>query len=86
MAFAPIVLTIHAGDTVTWQWNGSLFHTVTSTACQPSPCPGNATFDSGSNQAPFTFTHTFPTGGFTLDYVCLNHQAQGMTATLNILP
>ncbi len=62
--YAPATITIKAGETVTWKFTQGT-HTVTS----GTSCTKAAGFDSGLHDAPYTFTHTFPTAG-TFDYFC----------------
>jgi glucose/arabinose dehydrogenase len=69
MSFSPDPVTINAGDTVQWAW-GSSPHSVTSgTAQHPT-----SDFDSGIHNAPFNFSHTFPTAG-SFPYYCQYHGA-----------
>jgi len=74
--FSPAVVSITAGDTVRWTWNGSL-HSVTGGTC----CEANGDFCSPSNfncstAAPSgvgdVYTHTFNTPN-TYDYFCSVH-------------
>ncbi|MCH8345840.1 MAG: hypothetical protein IIC87_02800 [Chloroflexi bacterium] len=64
--------TISAGDTVTWDWLGTLFHSTTACSgsdfatCDPAQGWGSPVQDSGS------FTQTFTTAG-TFYYKCLVH-------------
>jgi plastocyanin len=67
---------VTAGDTVTWNWVGSLEHTVTQ--CDPTfaACPPPGGFDSGTlTGAGSTFSETFNTPG-TFEYQCNVHGAQ----------
>lgn len=70
--FAPAALTVTAGDSVTWTWQGGK-HSVTSTGPEP--------FDSGSLSAG-SFTHAFTTAG-TFSYLCIWHS--GMTGTITVV-
>ncbi len=78
MAFSPSLLTLAAGETVTWQWIGS-GHSVDS----GTGCTSDALFNSGVLGAGATFTHTFPTPG-TYPYFCGPHCAMGMTGTIAV--
>ena len=59
---------INVGDTVQWVWaNGNLMqHSATAAAGQAE------NWDSGLQNAGFTFTHTFTQAG-TFNYYCTNH-------------
>ncbi len=70
--FTPAALSVTAGDSVTWTWQGGQ-HSVTSTGAEP--------FDSGSLSAG-SFTHAFATAG-TFSYVCIWHS--GMTGTITVV-
>jgi plastocyanin len=66
---------ISAGDTVTWNWVGSLPHTVTQCDATFATCPPPGGFDSGTmTGAGSTFSQTFNTPG-TFPYQCNIHGA-----------
>src|SRR3954471_6407046 len=68
-AFAPANLTIHAGDTVQWDWaDPQISHTVTS----GKDGKASGLFDSLGHRAPFTFSFTFTDVG-TFEYFCRFH-------------
>ena len=71
MSFNPDSVSINVGDTVQWNWKSSP-HSVTSGAPGRPYNVGN--FDSGLQNAPFTFTHTFGEPG-TFPYYCTYHGA-----------
>ncbi len=76
-SFSPSLLTIQPGDTVTWTWASSFFHSVTS----GKPGIADGLFDSGTHRSPFTFSYTFPNAG-TFDYYCIPHLDMGMTGRI----
>ena len=79
---------IHLGETVTWVWNGSTMHGVTSGTCQGGgggggyvvkgygdpDCTGDGRFASGFHNGSFEFSHTFTEAG-TFAYYCPVHGA-----------
>ncbi len=73
-SFAPANITIHAGQTVTWQNNGPSMHTVTS---------NTGAFDSGALNPGATYSHTFSTTG-TFAYHCAIHPM--MMGTVTVVP
>lgn len=70
--------TIHAGETVEWQWIGA-FHSSTSGTC----CRGDGVWDS-SAMSTGVFRHTFPTVG-QFPYFCMVHGA-AMTGVVVVTP
>ena len=74
-AYSPDSITILVGDTVTWENNDSVAHTVTSTSDSGPECTAvgglltRAPLDSGLIASNGTFSHTFETAG-TYYYVC----------------
>ena len=74
-AYLPNSITILAGDTVTWENNDSVAHTVTSTSDSGPECTAvgglltRAPLDSGLIASNGTFSHTFDIAG-TYYYVC----------------
>lgn len=78
--FAPEDVTIHAGDTVQWTWQGNFGHSVTSGTGSPS-----GLFDTGVQKGPFSFSFTFQNTG-TFDYYCQVHAAMGMTGVVRVTP
>ncbi len=68
------------GDSVTWVWEGTSLHGVTSGTCRAGGdygevfCDADGLFASGSHQGPFQYTHTFTTTG-SFDYYCPVHGA-----------
>ena len=69
--------TISVGDTVEWRWMSS-GHSTTRTVSPEG-------WDSGVQDAPFTFSHRFGTTG-TFPYHCTPHQVFGMTGTVVVVP
>ncbi|MBA3883485.1 MAG: hypothetical protein H0X73_12460 [Chthoniobacterales bacterium] len=76
-AFDPSLLTIQPGDTVTWTWASTFYHSVTS----GKPGIADGLFDAGIHRSPFTFSYTFPNAG-TFDYYCIPHLNMGMTGRI----
>ena len=76
--FSPSDVSISVGETVHWVWASSN-HSVT------SGTPGNpdGIFDSGIQNVPFSFSHTFPTIG-DFPYYCRVHGSM-MTGTVHVL-
>jgi plastocyanin len=70
--FDPDNLTVTAGTSVTWTWNGALDHNVTWTG-QGAPAPS-------ATQTTGTYSRTFGTAG-TFDYFCTIH-GQAMSGTV----
>lgn len=75
--FVPSSSSIHAGDSVVWQWDGS-DHNVTSTS-HPEAWIASPTKTSTT----FTFTNTFTTVG-SFPYECTIHVSEGMLGTINV--
>jgi len=69
--------TITEGDSVQWVWHSS-GHSTTSDRVEEG-------WDSGVQQAPFSFTHQFPVPG-TFPYHCIPHQSFGMTGVVVVRP
>lgn len=83
--FAPHVVWVEPGGTVTWTLESGV-HTTTAYAPEngkPRRIPeGAAAWDSGTMTAQgATFSHTFRTAG-VYDYVCLPHESMGMVGTV----
>jgi plastocyanin len=75
--FIPSSSSIHAGDSVIWEWDGS-DHNVTSTS-HPEAWTATATLTSTT----FRFTNTFNTAG-SFPYECTIHVAEGMVGTIDV--
>ena len=71
MSYSPDPVSIAVGDTVEWVWD-SPTHSVTA---------ADKDFDSGIQDPPFTFSHTFTKAG-SFQYFCLIHAM--MTGTVNV--
>ena len=71
--FAPLMLTVPVGTTVTWINHDTAPHTATHRSFS------NEAFDSGNMQATQIFTHRFRKPG-TYPYLCILHQ--GMRGTI----
>lgn len=78
--FSPASVTISAGDSVTWRWEGNNFHTVTH-GTDPAT-PAVKLFDEGPKQSG-TFGYRFNDPG-TYPYYCDPHRTMGMTATITV--
>jgi plastocyanin len=72
-SFTPANLKVSVGETVTFENDGAIAHTVTAT--------DGADFDSGSIAPGDTFTFT-PTKAGTVSYVCTFHP--GMQGTIDV--
>lgn len=89
--FSPQTVRIQVGETVTWRNTSDVGHTVTADkdlANDPSNVQlpeGAQPFNSGTVQSGESFSKTFETAG-TYKYVCLPHEAQGMTGTVIVEP
>ena len=98
VAFEPADRTISAGDTVAWVHAGGEPHTVTALESDlPSGVTYWASGDFASEEAARTgwengegtvasgkyYVHTFETAG-THGYVCIPHEAAGMTGTITV--
>jgi hypothetical protein len=81
------VSTVHAGDTVEWQWvNGT--HSTTSGNCVPGGCTADLKWTSGTRTTPampFTFTFTAGDVGGTFNYFCNVHQFM-MQGVVSVIP
>ena len=71
-AFAPSNLTVAKGATVTWKFDDSAQHNVTSS---------DGSFKSTDQSSGGTYTHTFNTAG-TYNYICSIHQFMKGTITV----
>ena len=87
--FLPAIITIAAGQTVTWQWPAGIGpHSVTYGTCDVNFCtplpppPPILNFNSGTQIGPFQFQVTFPQNG-TFTYFCLVHGVM-MQGTVNV--
>jgi len=96
VSFAPVELTVSAGDTVAWTHAAGEAHTVTAV---PDGIPEDATYwasggfesrsaaedgwanGEGAVQSGRSYVHTFETTG-THEYVCIPHEGAGMTGTV----
>lgn len=76
--FSPATVNIQTGDTVQWTWRG-FGHSTTS----GNPGAPNGLWDSGVQNAPFEFAHTFPVAG-SFPYHCGPHGCCGMVGTVNV--
>jgi plastocyanin len=72
VTWSPPSVTIKAGETVTWSWDG--FHNVRS---KDTSTPWTATGDTSP------FSYRFDNPG-TYDFVCSFHESQGMTGTVTV--
>jgi plastocyanin len=85
MRYTPSSISIAPGDTVEWNWHGTLppyytYHSVTAgTPANPTP----TVFNSGVARAPFTFSHTFTTPG-NYPYFCQIHTTM-MTGSVTVV-
>lgn len=79
VSFSPSTITVHPGDTITWQYNSGYPHTVTS----GTSCTANGLFDSPLNSGSPTFTWYVPSDatGY-IPYFCAPHCAMGMTGVI----
>jgi hypothetical protein len=79
LQFLPDPVNISVGDTVRWTW-GDNGHSSTS----GTPGFPNGLWDSGIQNQPYTFSHTFNSAG-SFPYYCIPHgQCCGMTGTINV--
>ncbi len=90
--------TINEGDMVTWVWEGTMMHSVTSGTCPAGgggggygygttggPCTAGTDWPAaGLHDAGFSFSHTFTTAG-TYRYFCDAHQGS-MTGKVVVQP
>ena len=74
---AQATVTISTGQSVGWQNNGDVSHTVTSTQVPT----GATTFDSGNMVPNATFVRTFTVAGTYL-YRCDNHPGEMLNSTV----
>jgi len=79
LSFSPANLTIAAGTTVTWSWQGS-GHSLDS----GPGCSADNQFSSGGMQnAGYSMTHTFNTKG-TFAFFCGVHCGSNMKGTITV--
>ena len=78
LSFDPQVVTIKAGETVTWIWEASNNHSVVSGGTggvSPGDCFSDGKYSSGVKAAGETFSYTFTKAG-TYGYHCAAHCLQ----------
>jgi len=87
MTYTPDTVRVEVGETVRWENNSAVMHTVTA---DPEEAfkdesvtlpDGASTFNSGNMDPGQTFEHTFETPG-TYRYFCIPHEAVGMRGTV----
>lgn len=83
-SFSPANVTISVGDSVTWQWDGNLNHTVTHGTSPTVPPDASKLFDSPTMTSG-TFGFRFTTAG-SVQYFCRVHVAMGMRGTVTVEP
>ena len=79
--FNPVILTINAGDSVSWTWNTTNDHNVAQVRTSTSTTPLNGGFFSGDPVLIGTFTVSFPSAG-TYDYICVPHIDNNMRGSI----
>jgi plastocyanin len=87
IAFSPADVTVKAGGTVTWTWQGSFLHSTTSGTCAGVTCTKDDKWDSGQFSSGHTFAITggvFNTPG-NYTYFCSVHLS-AMTAVVHVVP
>ncbi len=91
MSFAPGTVTIHAGDTVRWDFKDTGYHSTTSGTCAVdpyyggsncSPLPSGLNWDSGERLAGDSFSQVFTAVG-SYRYYCVVHGYM-MTGTVQV--
>ncbi|MDG2478200.1 MAG: plastocyanin/azurin family copper-binding protein [Phycisphaerales bacterium] len=81
MSFSPNTVTVHPGDTITWQYNTGYPHTVTS----GTDCVADGLFDSPLNSGSPTFTWNVPSDADgDIPYFCQPHCSSGMTGVITV--
>ena len=78
-SFNPQAVNLKVGGTVTWQWVGMDYHSVTFTNLNDS----TGTPITSNIQPVGTYQHTFPVAG-TFSYYCLVHGG-GMTGSVTVV-
>lgn len=79
-SFTPSDIEVEVGDTVTWENNSSVAHTVTS----GSDGQHDGEFDSGNMAPGEEFSFQFNEVG-TYNYYCIPHLSSGMTGTVTVV-
>src|SRR5262245_56493254 len=69
LCYSPASVTIHAGDTVQWNWGSSGYYSPSHSSTSGRPGAPDGLWDSGLLEPGATFTHTFNTPG-TFHYYC----------------
>lgn len=86
--FSPSVLTVNAGDTVTWTFaGGDMAHNVVADGL--FRCAQGCDGEGGSgipSSDPWTVTRTFSTPDTAVNYYCEVHKDVGMTGRINVVP
>ena len=80
--FSPASVTIAAGDSVTWRWEGSHSHSVTQGTTPNASEDPSRLFDSPIKSSG-TFGYRFTSQG-TVPYFCRPHFALGMKGTITV--
>ena len=84
LCFSPASVTIHAGDTVQWNWGSSGYNSPLHSSTSGTPGAPDGLWDSGLLGPGDTFTHTFNTAG-TFHYYCTRHgQCCAMTGVVTV--
>lgn len=78
-SFSPSSITVNKGDTVRWEMDSSIDHTVTS----GENCTSDGIFDSGTLTPGQSFSFVFTDEG-DFSYYCIPHCAQGMTGEITV--
>ena len=74
--YSPSQMTVHLGDSVTWNWIGNNQHSVTFTTTNP-------TIDSGVQGNGASFRYVFVQAG-VYTYYCKIHGASIMSGTITV--
>jgi len=82
--FSPANVTITAGESVTWRWDGNNSHTVTHGTSPTVPPDAQKLFDT-PEQSSGTFVFKFDNAG-TFAYFCRPHFSMGMKGAITVQP